>query len=57
MFMKLANADQQDMASMIGLVKTLILDEEGKEIIKGENMLPSTLLIKVIGKVVETLGK
>ena len=57
MFMKLANADQQDMASMIGLVKTLILDEEGNEIIKGENMLPSTLLIKVIGKVVETLGK
>jgi len=57
MFMKLANADQQDMGSMIGLVKTLILDEEGKEIIKGENMLPSTLLIKVIGKVVETLGK
>ena len=57
MFMKLANADQQDMASMIGLVKTLILDEDGKEIIKGENMLPSTLLIKVIGKVVETLGK
>ena len=57
MFMKLANADQQDMASMIGLVKTLILDEEGKEIIKGDNMLPSNLLIKVIAKVVETLGK
>lgn len=57
MFMKLANADQQDMASMIGLVKTLILDEDGKEIIKGDNMLPSNLLIKVIAKVVETLGK
>jgi hypothetical protein len=57
MFMKLANADQQDMSTMIGLVKTLILDEEGKEIIKGDNMLPSSLLIKVISKVVETLGK
>lgn len=57
MFMKLANADQQDMSTMIGLVKTLILDEEGKEIIKGDNMLPSSLLIKVIAKVVETLGK
>ncbi len=57
MFMKLANADQQDMSTMIGLVKTLILDEEGNEIIKGENMLPSSLLIKVISKVVETLGK
>lgn len=56
-FMKLANADQQNIAEMIGLVKTLILDEEGKEIIKGDNMLPSSLLIKVIGKVVEKLGK
>ena len=56
-FMKLANADQQNIAEMIGLVKTLILDEEGKEIIKGDNMLPSSLLIKVISKVVETLGK
>lgn len=56
-FMKLANADQQNIGEMIGLVKTLILDEEGKEIIKGDNMLPSSLLIKVISKVVETLGK
>ena len=56
-FMKLANADHQDVATMIGLVKTLILDEDGKEIIKGENVLPSSLLIKVIGKVVEKLGK
>lgn len=56
-FMKLANADHQDVSIMIGLVKTLILDENGKEIIKGENVLPSSLLIKVIGKVVEKLGK
>jgi hypothetical protein len=56
-FMRLANADQQNLVEMITLVKTLILDEEGKEIIKDENMLPSNLLIKVIAKVVETLGK
>jgi len=56
-FMRLANADQQNLVEMITLVKTLILDEEGKEIIKDENMLPSSLLIKVIAKVVETLGK
>jgi hypothetical protein len=56
-FMKLANADQQDMTVMITLVKTLILDEEGKEIIKDDQMLPTPLLIKVIAKVVETLGK
>lgn len=56
-FMQLANADQQNISQMIDLVKTLILDEQGKEIIQGDNMLPSTLLIKVIGKVVEKLGK
>ena len=56
-FMRLANADQQNLVEMITLVKTLILDEEGKEIIKDDNMLPSSLFIKVIAKVVETLGK
>lgn len=56
-FMKLANANQQDMKVMIDIVRTMILDEDGKEIIKGENTLPSGVLIKVIGKVVESLGK
>ena len=56
-FMKLANADHNNISSMIGIVRTLILDEEGKEIIAGENMLPTNVLIAVIGKIVETLGK
>lgn len=56
-FMKLANANQNDMGSMIEIVKKLILDENGKEIISGDIMLPSQVLIKCIGKVVESLGK
>ena len=56
-FMKLASAQQQDMSSMIDIVRTLILDEDGKQIIRGENMLPSTLLIRAIAKIVEKLGK
>lgn len=56
-FMKLANANQNDTSSMIDIVRTLILDEDGKQVIKGETMLPSTVLIKVIAKIVETLGK
>lgn len=56
-FMKLANADHTNTSSMIGIVRTLILDEEGKEIIAGENMLPTNVLIAVISKIVETLGK
>ena len=56
-FMKLANSDQANIGSMIEIVRTLILDEDGKEIIAGENMLPSTVLIKSISKIVEALGK
>lgn len=56
-FMKLANTNQDNMGSMIEIVRTLILDETGKEIITKDNMLPSTLLIKAISKIVDTLGK
>lgn len=56
-FMKLANTDNANMSAMVDVVRTLILDEEGKPIIEGETMLPSKLLIASISKIVETLGK
>jgi hypothetical protein len=56
-FMKLASTSQDDAGAMIGIIKKLILDENGKELIKGEDMLPSHMLIRVIAKVVATLGK
>jgi hypothetical protein len=56
-FMKLASASQSDPTSIISVVKTLILDENGKEIISGDNMLPTNVLMQVIAKIVETLGK
>jgi hypothetical protein len=56
-FMKLANSNQADVTAMIGVVRTLILDETGKEIITDGVMLPSNVLIKVIAKIVESLGK
>jgi hypothetical protein len=56
-FMKLASASQLDNGAMIGIVKTLILDENGKEIINDQNMLPSNILLRAISKLVETLGK
>ena len=56
-FMKLASVTNSDPTAMIGVVKTLILDEDGKEIIKNDVMLPSGILLKVIGKIVEILGK
>lgn len=56
-FMKLANSKENDPTGMIEIVKTLILDENGKEIIAKDTMLPSHVLIRVIAKIVETLGK
>lgn len=56
-FMKLANSDQANAGSMIDIVRTLILDEDGKLVINDDAMLPSTVLIKSISKIVETLGK
>jgi len=56
-FMKLASSGQKDPSAMIGIVKTLILDEKGKEIINGDVMLPSHILLRAISKIVELLGK
>ena len=56
-FMKLANADQKNFASIISIVKTLILDEKGKEILTDDVMLPTSVLMKAIGKVTDMLGK
>jgi hypothetical protein len=56
-FMKLASIKYDDPAQIIDLVKGLILDEEGKEVIQGDVMLPTQILIRIIQKVVESLGK
>lgn len=56
-FMKLANSQGQDPAMIIDVVRTLILDEDGKQVIDGDKMLPTKVLLPLIAKIVETLGK
>jgi hypothetical protein len=56
-FMKLANSNGNDISNIISVVRTLILDEKGKEILKDDEMLPTHVLMKAIGKVTELLGK
>lgn len=56
-FMKLASMKQDKPEEIIDLVKDLILDENGKVVIKDDVMLPTNILIRVIQKVIETLGK
>lgn len=56
-FMRLANLDQKNTGELINVVKTLILDDEGKPVLNDKNMLPTGVLMKAIAKVTEQLGK
>ena len=56
-FMRLANMDQKNTSELITIVKTLILDEFGNQVLTEKNMLPTSVLLKVISKVTEQLGK
>lgn len=56
-FMRLANIDQKNTGELINIVKTLILDHNGKQILTEKNMLPVNILMKAITKVTEQLGK
>lgn len=56
-FLRLANVDQKNTGDLISIVKTLILDEKGKQILNDKNMLPTGILMKAIAKVTEQLGK
>jgi len=56
-FLRLANVDQKNTGDLINIVKTLILDEKGKQILNDKNMLPTGVLMKAIAKVTEQLGK
>ena len=56
-FMALAAMKGDNPVEIIEIVRKLILDEQGKEVIQGDIMLPTQILIKAIQKITETLGK
>jgi hypothetical protein len=56
-FLRLANINQENVTELIEVVRTLILDEEGKQLLSDDNMLPTNILMKAIAKVTEQLGK
>jgi hypothetical protein len=55
-FMRLASATEGKTQDIISIVKDLILDEAGKPIISGENMLPTDVLMKAIALITQKLG-
>jgi hypothetical protein len=56
-FLKLAAIDQSNTASVIEAVRELILNEDGSQVLTGEESLPTKVLMRVIVSVVESLGK
>lgn len=55
-FMKLASANTENYSAMVDILRTMILDEEGRQVIQGENMLPSKVLVAAMTKITEVLG-
>ena len=56
-FMKLASVYKDNYSSVLDAVTGLIMDKEGKPIITKDTSLPNNVLMKVVTKVVEGLGK
>jgi hypothetical protein len=56
-FIKLANSSEENYTAMVETVESMILDEEGKEILRDGLILPIPIMSKVVTRVVETLGK
>ena len=56
-FVRLAQMKPEDFQDMVAMVNGMVLDEEGNPVVKDDLVLPTGIMTKVIGKVVETLGK
>ena len=56
-FVRMATMKADDFGSLIEAVNDMVLDENGKRVIEGEDTLPTSIMTRVINKVVETLGK
>lgn len=56
-FMRLASLSGTDASAMVEIVRTLILDDQGREIVTAENMLPSGLMLRAIARITDQLGK
>jgi hypothetical protein len=56
MFLKLAGTSSNDYGEMVKVLKTMILDEDGKEVIDGDFMLPTKVLVAAMTKLTDQLG-
>ena len=56
-FMQLASVNQEDQTAIFSVIKNLVRDEKGELILDSKATLPVDVMVRVIEKVVERLGK
>jgi hypothetical protein len=56
-FMKMASVNPDDYSSIVSAVRGLVLDETGQPMLADKATLPTKVMLRVIAKVVEGLGK
>lgn len=56
-FMKMAAVNPDDYSSIVSAVRGLVLDETGQPMLTDKATLPTKVMLRVIAKVVEGLGK
>ena len=56
-FTKIAGVDQKDPGKLYEIVRDLILDEDGMQVMADGNVLPMDVMMSAVQKVTESLGK
>jgi hypothetical protein len=56
-FLKYASNEASTSAQIMEIMKEMILDEEGKPLLVGDSTLPTSILMRVMTKMTEVLGK
>lgn len=56
-FLKMAAVDQGNVSTIIDAVRELVLDEAGDRVLVDDRVLPTAVMMKVIMRLVEDLGK
>lgn len=57
MFLRLSTVDPNNQSAIISAVKELVMDDKGNKVLDGEEVLPTHIMLRVMTKVVEGLGK
>jgi len=56
-FLKLSSVNPENQGEIIKVVSELVLDEKGNKVLTDESVIPAWVLILVMNRIVDSLGK